>query len=186
MKVILNDDVSNLGEIGDIVDVKRGYARNFLIPQGKAVICSKSTLAELESKKSFIAKRKEEKRKNALSEKDKLEALSLVLKVATGDTGKLFGSVNNANVADELMKLGFNIERKKIELSEHTIKMVGDYTAKIKLYEDTIAEVKFSIVSENAKKNEKKADAVEKEEQEVKQEEAKEETKEENAAEISE
>ncbi len=159
MKVILNDDVNNLGEIGDIVDVKRGYARNFLIPQGKAVICSKSTLADLESKKAYIAKRKEEKRVSALSEKDKLEALSLVIKVPTGDTGKLFGSVNNSNLADELMKLGFNIERKKIDIAEHTIKMVGDYVAKVKLYEDTVAEVKFTIESENENASGKKDDS---------------------------
>ncbi len=133
MKVILNQDVYNLGEEGDVRVVANGYARNFLIPQKLALIFNKQNISMFESRKAAIEKRKEEKRAASAGLKEKIEAINLELIVSSGDTGKLFGSVTNANVAEELKKEGITVERKKIELPGHTIKMVGDFIVKVKL-----------------------------------------------------
>ena len=145
MKIILFEDVPGLGEEGDIVDVKRGYARNYLLPRGFAVICTKSALAALTERQSAIEKRKAEKREQSRSTKEKIEAMDLKIKVSVGENGKLFGSVSNATLADELLKAGINVERKRIDLPEHAIKAIGHYTAKIRLYEDQTAVLKFSV-----------------------------------------
>jgi large subunit ribosomal protein L9 len=145
MKVILNQDVRNLGEEGDVCEVKPGYARNFLMPQKMAVLYSKQNLAILESRRSILEKKKEEKRQAALGLKDKLESITIKLVISAGDNGKLFGSVTNATIADELQKHGLVIERKKIELPEHSIKMQGNYKAKIRLYDNQEAIVAIEI-----------------------------------------
>ena len=136
MKVILFEDVPGWGEEGDIIEVKRGYARNYLLPRGLAVICTKASLAVLKSNK------------------EKIEAMDLQIKVSVGENGKLYGSVGNAVLADELLKAGINIERKRIELADHALKALGQYTAKVRLYEDEVAVLKFSIV--DAKGSEEK------------------------------
>jgi large subunit ribosomal protein L9 len=181
VKIILNEDVKNLGEEGDICEVKPGYARNFLIPQGLAMPHTKGNLATLESKRNAIEKRKEEKRKNALGMKEKLEAESLNLKVTAGASGKLFGSITNSNVADELQRLGYQIERKKIDLSEHNIKMVGNYQARVKLYGGEVAEIALTVEgvapSSESAKTAKKADAPKQELREETKEEIKEDVK---------
>ena len=148
MKIILNQDVYNLGEEGDVCVVANGYARNFLVPQKMAVLFNKQNSAIFESRKAAIEKRKEEKRFESASLKEKIEAVTLELKVSTGDTGKLFGSVTNANIAEELKKEGIVIERKKIELPDHTIKMVGEFTARVKLYGSESADLKIIIKSD--------------------------------------
>ena len=148
MKIILSQDVYNLGEEGDVCVVANGYARNFLIPQKMAVLFNRQNTAIFESQKAAIDKRKKEKRTASAGLKEKIEAITLELKVSTGDTGKLFGSVTNANIAEELKKAGVVIERKKIELPQHTIKMVGEFIAKIKLYSSESADLKIVIKSD--------------------------------------
>ena len=148
MKIILNQDVYNLGEEGDVCIVADGYARNFLVPQKMAVLFNKQNIAMFESRKAAIEKRKEEKRLASSGLKEKIEAVALELKVSSGDTGKLFGSVTNANIAEELKKAGIVIERKKIELPGHTIKMVGEFTAKVKLYGNDSADLKIVVKSD--------------------------------------
>lgn len=148
MKIILSKDVYNLGEEGDVCVVANGYARNFLIPQKMAVLFNRQNTAIFESRKAAINKRKKEKRAASAGLKEKIEAITLELKVSTGDTGKLFGSVTNANIAEELKKAGVVIERKKIELPQHTIKMVGEFIAKIKLYSSESADLKIVIKSD--------------------------------------
>ncbi len=148
MKIILNQDVYNLGEEGDVCVVANGYARNFLIPQKLASIFNKQNIAMFESRKAAIEKRKEEKRLASAGLKDKIEAITLELKVSSGDTGKLFGSVTNANVAEELKKEGITVERKKIELPGHTIKMIGEFIVKVKLYGNETADLKLVIKSD--------------------------------------
>ncbi|MBN2653326.1 MAG: 50S ribosomal protein L9, partial [Spirochaetales bacterium] len=150
MKVILNEDVYNLGEEGDVCVVKSGYARNFLLPRNLAVPFTKGNLTIFTAKKDQIEKRKEEKRKNAQSLKEKLASLVIEIKVAVGDTGKLFGSISNANIADELAKKGFKIERKNIFLSESHLRMLGEYDATINLYGEEKAIVKIVLVDEKA------------------------------------
>ncbi len=157
MKIILNQDVYNLGEEGDVCVVANGYARNFLIPQKLASIFNKQNSAIFESRKVAIEKRKEEKRLASAGLKEKIESITLELKVSSGDTGKLFGSVTNAKIAEELKKSGVIVERKKIELPGHTIKMVGEFVAKVKLYGNETADLKIVVISD--KKVEKPVEA---------------------------
>ena len=149
MKIILNEDVYNLGEEGDVRNVPRGYARNYLLPKKLAVPYTKGNAIIFEHKKDAIEKRKAEKRDSAMSLKEKIEALSIEIKMPTGETGRLFGSVTNATVSDALAREGVNIEKKKIDIPSHNIKMVGNYKAKIRLYEKHFAELKLTITSEN-------------------------------------
>ena len=139
MKVILNEDVKYLGEEGDIKDVAKGYARNYLFPRNLAVPCNSFTLAHFESRKEEIEQRKAVKRQNAAGLKERLEALTLTIVMPAGPNGKLYGAVTNQTVSDELQKLGFEIERKRIELPGLTFKSVGHYTATLKLYESAVA-----------------------------------------------
>lgn len=161
MKVILNEDVKNLGEEGDIVTVKNGYARNFLLPKGWVLPCTKGNLSLLAQKKEAIEKRKAQKREAAKSLKERIESTSLTLQVPAGDTGKLFGSVNNATIAAGLLNQGIEVERKRIEVVGTHVKMVGHYQARIKLYGDEVALLKFSVegVSSTAAKGAQVASA---------------------------
>ncbi len=151
MKIILNEDVYNLGEEGDVCEVANGYARNYLLPQGLGVAYNKQNLAVFESRKEAIEKRKEEKRKTAQSLKQQLEDISLTVKMPAGETGKLFGSVNNAVIAAALEKEGINVEKKKIEVASSSIKMVGKYTVLIKLYSGEIAKIEVNVASTDGK-----------------------------------
>ena len=163
MKIIFNHDVHNLGEEGDIVVVKDGYARNFLLPKGHAVLFNKANQALFASRAAAIEKRKEEKRKAAASVKERLDAMSLTLVVSAGESGKLFGSVTNSMVQEALAKQGIEIERKRIEVASHDIKMVGTYTVKVRLYEGESAHVKIEVLNEAVvKKQEAEKAAAEK------------------------
>lgn len=145
VKVILNKDVANLGEEGDIREVKRGYARNYLIPKMLVVPYTSHNISVLESRKKAIEKRKEEKRNEALGLKDRIEALELAFSMPAGDNGKLFGAVTNVMIAEALEKEGILVDRKKIEIPEHTIKITGTHTVKVKLYDNQIATLKINI-----------------------------------------
>ncbi len=145
MKVILNQDVIGLGEEGDIKDVANGYARNYLLPKKLVVPHTKEFLAALEHKRTAIEKRKAEKRLEAAGLKERLEAEEIRFSVPAGENGKLFGSVNNTNVAVELEKKGFTIEKKRIEIPEHTIRNVGTYKVRIRLYDKEEATVKLIV-----------------------------------------
>ncbi|HTO24226.1 MAG TPA: 50S ribosomal protein L9 [Spirochaetia bacterium] len=145
MKVILNQDVTGLGEEGDIKDVAPGYARNFLLPQKLAVPHTKEFLAQLEHKRTAIEKRKETKRLEAAGLKERLEAEEIKFSLPAGENGKLFGSVNNANVVTELEKKGYTIEKKRIEIPEHTIRNTGTYKIRIRLYDKEEATVKLIV-----------------------------------------
>ena len=145
MKVILNQDLIGLGEEGDIKEVANGYARNFLLPKKLAVLHTRENLAVLEHKRTAIENRKEEKRKEAQSLRERLEAEEIKFAVPAGENGKLFGSVNNTLVAVELEKKGFQIEKKRIEIPEHTIRSVGIYKVKVKLYDKEEALIKLIV-----------------------------------------
>jgi len=131
MKVILNQDVVNLGEEGDVKSVADGYGRNFLIPKGMAVPYTKKYINIFTQKKDLIAKKKEEKKQQALGIKERIESIEgLAIPMPAGESGKLFGSVNNSVVADALAKEGVTVEKKKIEIPENNIKMIGNYNLK--------------------------------------------------------
>lgn len=152
MKVILNQDVVNLGEEGDICSVADGYGRNYLLPNKLAVPYTKKYLALLAAKKEQIEKRKEEKRAQARSLKEKIEAMgSLEIKMPAGEGDKLFGSVNNSIVADRLQLEGIPVERKKIELMGHVIKMLGTYNIRIKLYNNESVDLKLIVSKDESR-----------------------------------
>jgi large subunit ribosomal protein L9 len=157
MKVILNKDFATLGEEGDVKDVAKGYFRNYLFPRGIAAPYNESTIRLFEARKEEIAARKEEKCKAAASDKEKLEKVELVLTMQAGVNGKLYGAVTNQTVTDELSKLGFQIERKRIELPGNTFKNVGKYKISIRLYEGTIAEVPVIVQAQAIKTTETKS-----------------------------
>jgi large subunit ribosomal protein L9 len=151
MKVILNKDLSPLGEEGDVRDVARGYARNYLFPRQIALPYTETTIKLFESRREEIENRKEEKRKDALGLKEKLESLNIEITMTAGANGKLYGAVTSQTVADELAKQGYQIERKRIELPGASFKSVGKYKALVKLYESSAAEINITVVGQEIK-----------------------------------
>ena len=159
MKIILNQDVPNLGEEGDVCVVKDGYARNYLLPTGAAVLYNNENLSIFKSRAAAIEKRKIAKREASASLKVKPDSVTLKLVVSASESGRLFGSVTSLMIQEELAKLGFEIERKRIEVASHTIKQVGMYSARIHLYENESSVIKLDVVSEAEQKAAEKAAA---------------------------
>jgi large subunit ribosomal protein L9 len=147
MQVILKEDVINLGYKDDIVTVKDGYGRNFLIPKGKAIIASESAKKVLAENLKQRAHKLEKLKNDAQELADKLQNVSLTIGAKTSSTGTIFGSVSNIQIAEALEKLGFNIDRKVILIKE-SVKEVGNYKANIKLHKEVSVEVPFEVVSE--------------------------------------
>ncbi|HOZ70993.1 MAG TPA: 50S ribosomal protein L9 [Spirochaetales bacterium] len=145
MKVILNQDVPNLGELGDVKDVAAGYARNFLLPRGLVYPFSPATVALFEKRRAEIEAHKAAKRASSSDLKTKLEAEELTLDMPAGQNGKLFGAVSNSTVADELLKKGLQVDRKKIEVPGRVIKSVGNYKIVVRLYEKDEAIVRVVV-----------------------------------------
>ncbi|MBQ4235905.1 MAG: 50S ribosomal protein L9 [Treponema sp.] len=180
MKIILNDDVKYVGEMGDVKNVADGYYRNYLFPRGLAVPYNKETVAYFEGKKAEIEARKEKKRAESKSLKEKLEAMAIELTVPAAANGKLFGAVTNLTLANYFTSKGEDIERKRIEIPGLSIKSVGSYTFKVHLYEGSVAEVNL-VVKGQDDGSAKEKDAPK--EKESAKEPAKEETKAEEKAE---
>lgn len=145
MEVILQQDVENLGTIGDVVKVKPGYARNYLLPRGLALEADAKSLAVLEHRKRALAAKRAKIQKANESAAAKISALKLVIPARAGEEDKLFGSVTSADVQRALSAQGFEIDRKKIGL-EAPIKTIGDYVAQIDLGAGVKAPVKLSVV----------------------------------------
>ncbi len=154
VKIIMNQDVLNVGEEGDIRDVSAGYARNYLFPKKMAVLYTDHTLTILNQKKRKIEKRKEEKKVQARDLKERLEKEEILFTLQAGENGKLFGSITNGHIAEELQRRGFSLERKKIDVPDHHLKMVGDYTVAVKLYGDEEASLKVVIKAQEVKAEE--------------------------------
>ena len=148
MEIILLQDVSNLGNKDEIVKVKNGYARNYLIPNGMAINATES------SKKILAENTKQRAHKEAKIKADaelvakKMEGLKLTIGAKTSSTGKIFGSVNTIQIAEALSEKGFDIDRKVISLKEEQIKEVGTYTAEIKLHREVKVAIEFEVISE--------------------------------------
>lgn len=155
MKVILNKDVSTLGEEGDVKDVAKGYARNYLYPRDLAVPYTEKNLRLFEARREEIEGRKAEKRKDAASLKERLEGTEITITMPAGANGKLYGAVTNQTIADELTKAGFQLERKRIDIPGNHIKSVGKFKVHVKLYESASAEVTVVIQAQVAKTEEK-------------------------------
>ncbi|MEK7783276.1 MAG: 50S ribosomal protein L9 [Candidatus Binatota bacterium] len=150
MEVILKEDIVNLGKMGEVVRVRDGYARNYLLPRGLVLMANKKNLKGFEHQKRVIGAQREKVVKQAQGLSDKLAAVSLVIAVKTGEEGKLFGSVTNMDIERALREKGFDIERRKIHLDE-PIKNLGDFEVPIRLAADVTATIRVSVVPEEGK-----------------------------------
>ncbi|MCI1648302.1 MAG: 50S ribosomal protein L9 [Bacteroides sp.] len=147
MEIILKEDIVNLGYKNDIVTVKAGYGRNYLIPTGKAVIASPSAKKMLAEDLKQRAHKLEKIKKDAEELAAKLKDVSLTIATKVSSTGTIFGSVGNIQIADELAKLGHTIDRKTIVIKE-AVKEIGHYKAIIKLHKEVSVEIPFEVVAE--------------------------------------
>ena len=148
MEIILLQDVTRLGSKDDVVTVKDGYGRNFLIPKKLAVIATESSKKVLTENIRQRAHKEAKLKDLSLSVAERLKTLQLVIGAKTSSTGKIFGSVNTIMLAEAINSKGFEIDRKQIMISEDSVKEVGNYTAKIKLHKEVIIELAFEVVSE--------------------------------------
>ena len=147
MKIILKENVNNLGYKDDVVEVKNGYARNYLIPQGKAILATSSALKVLAENQRQRAHKIAKIKADAEAVAASLEGVSLTIPAKTSSTGTIFGSVNAIQIAEELEKLGHNIDRKTI-IIKNAVKEVGKYTATINLHKEVQLEIPFEVVAE--------------------------------------
>lgn len=147
MKIILKQDVANLGYKDDVVEVKDGYGRNFLIPTGKAVVATPSALKMLAEEQRQRAHKLAKIKADAEAAAAALEGVELVIPAKVSATGTVFGSVNAAQVAEALQKLGHNIDRKLVAVKD-AVKEVGKYNATITLHREVVVEVPFEVVAE--------------------------------------
>lgn len=145
MKVVLIQDVKNLGKAGDIKEVADGYARNFLIPKGLAVEATSTKAKEVEEKKKSLENQKKKEMAQAESQKAKIDGKVIEIKAKTGENDKLFGAVTPKEIAEAIAKdLGVNIDKKKVEIAE-PIKHLGEYDVRIKLYPGIQAAIKVKV-----------------------------------------
>ena len=146
MELILKEDVENLGFKDDVVKVKNGFGRNFLIPNGLAMLATESNKKVLAEK----IKQSQNKQKEAISDANKiakkLEKLEIKIPAKSGKAGKLFGSISNTNLNDELTNVGFEFDKKIIKVQGGSIKRLGNYTASIRLHRDVINEITFEVI----------------------------------------
>ncbi|WP_042268635.1 MULTISPECIES: 50S ribosomal protein L9 [Paraburkholderia] len=150
MQIILLEKVVNLGNLGDIVKVKDGYARNFLIPNKKARRATKDAIAEFEVRRAELEKVAAEKLAAAQAEGEKLNGLTVQIGQKAGVDGRLFGSVTNADIAVALTKQGFAVEKAQVRLPEGPLKMVGDHPVQVSLHTDVLVDVTVSVLGEHA------------------------------------
>ena len=149
MDVLLREDVENLGHRGDVVKVRAGYGRNYLLPQGLAIEATTGNKRMIEEQRRVLAKREQRERVSAQGEAEKLEGLEIRFDRRVGEHGILYGSVTALDVQDALKERGYTIERRKIGLRDH-IKEVGDYNVVIKLHRDVTPTVKVRVRKEGA------------------------------------
>ena len=148
MKVILKKDVAKLGDANEVVTVKNGYGRNYLIPQGYAKLATPSAIKVNAENKKQRAHKEEKIKATALAIAANLENKQITIGAKTSTTGKIFGSVNSIQLAEAINKKGFEIDRKQITFKEDSVKEVGKYTAIVKLHKEVKVEVAFEVVSE--------------------------------------
>ena len=150
MQVILLDKVVNLGNLGDIVKVKDGYARNFLIPTGAARRATATAKAEFEAKRAELEKAAAEKLAAAQALSEKLNGAAVKITQKAGVDGRLFGSITNADIAEELVKAGFEVTKAQVRMPNGPIKMVGDATVLVVLHTDVTVEVTVSVYGDHS------------------------------------
>ena len=149
MQIILLDKVVNLGNLGEIVKVKDGYARNFLIPSGRARRATEAAKAEFEAKRAELEKAAAEKLAAAQAQGEKLSGQTVKLTQKAGVDGRLFGSVTNQDIADELGKMGFQVAKSQVRLPNGPIKTVSETAVEVALHTDVVVEVNVSVYGEH-------------------------------------
>lgn len=145
MKVLLKSDVPKIGKKGELLDVKEGYARNFLIPNGLAIEATGGTMKQYEEEKKAGDRRKVKEKEDAQALASKIKALTVTLRHKAGDEGRLFGSITSAEVAEALKQKGFEIDKKQVHLDE-PIRLVGKHEAKVKLHSEVTATVNVEVM----------------------------------------
>ena len=150
MQIILLEKVNNLGNLGDVVRVKDGFARNFLIPQRMARRATEANIAEFAHKRADLEKAAAEKLSAAQGVGEKLSGLTLQMPAKAGVDGRLFGSVTNADIAEALDKQGFKVEKAQVRLPNGPLKTVGDHPVSIALHTDVLSEITVSVLGEHA------------------------------------
>jgi large subunit ribosomal protein L9 len=151
MEVILKEDITNLGKIGEVVRVRDGYARNYLLPRGLVLLANKKNIKTFEHQKKLVGDQKQKTMRRAQAVADELAGVSLTIRMRTGEEGKLFGSVTNIQIEKALKAKGLNVDRRKIHLDE-PIKTLGDYEIPIRLSADLAVPLRLSVVSEDGGK----------------------------------
>jgi large subunit ribosomal protein L9 len=148
MQVILLQKVANLGNIGDLVNVKSGYGRNFLLPKGKATVATPDNVAKFEARRAEFEKKAHEELAAAQARAKKMEGFKLTLAAKAGTEGKLFGSVGTSDVAEGCSRAGFKVERAEVDLAGGPIRNVGDHVVRLHLHSDVIVELPVTVVAE--------------------------------------
>ena len=148
MEVILFEKIERLGSIGDLVNVKAGFARNFLLPQGKAKVATDANKAEIESRRAEFEKLAADTLAAAQKRRDQIEALTISITAKSGTEGKLFGSIGNADIATALTEAGVDVEKREVRLSEGPIRQAGQYEVTLHLHTDVDAVAKVTIIGE--------------------------------------
>jgi len=149
MQVILMEKMSNLGQLGDVVKVKNGYARNFLIPQGKAKRATEGNKAEFAARRIELEAAEQAKVAEAQARAEKLNGLTVQIVQKAGVDGKLFGSVTNADIVAALAQQGFAVEKSQVRMSAGHLKQIGDYPVSIALHTDVVANITVSVLGEH-------------------------------------
>jgi large subunit ribosomal protein L9 len=150
MQIILMEKVVNLGQLGDVVKVKDGYARNFLIPEGKAKRATEANKAEFEAKRVELEKKAEEILAGARARADKLEGYMVQVTQKAGVDGRLFGSVTNSDIAEALTKQGFDVKKGEVVMPNGPLKTIGDFPLTLNLHTDVKAQITVSVLGEHA------------------------------------
>ena len=148
MEIILLQDVANLGSKDDVLVVKNGYGRNYLIPQKLAILATPSTKKILSENLKQRAHKEAKLKDEALKQAEILKTISIVIGAKTSSTGKIFGSVNNIQVAEALKEKGFEVDRKQITIKEDSIKEIGKHTARVKFHREVVVDLEFEVVAE--------------------------------------
>ncbi len=150
MEIILLEKVDNVGGIGDKVRVKSGYARNYLIPQGKATLATPANLAKFEARRAELEAKAAAELGTAQARAKKLEGLTLKIAMQAGSEGKLFGSVGTVDIAEEIGKRGIEVERSEVRLPDGPLRVAGDHLVQLHLHADVDVELKVVIEAEEA------------------------------------
>ena len=147
MKVVLKDDVKNLGKMGQIADVADGFARNYLLPRGLAIEANTKNVKSMEHEKRIIQEKAKKIRNSALDLSQKISAMTLVIKAKAGEEGKLFGAVTTMDIAEQMKNEGVEIDKKRISLDE-PIKRIGTYSVSVKVHPEVSTQLNVQVVEE--------------------------------------